>query len=96
MRKYRVLLQGHNFLCLVNGRQQRLGFYSHIFVEAPDKATAEQRAVEVLQQDAELQGKVLNGRDNPPSMSVEEIEALESFDGYTLPRTGLAFFPEDE
>jgi hypothetical protein len=96
MRKYRVLLQGHNFLCLVNDRQQRLGFYSHIFVEAPDEATAEQQAVEVLQQDAELQGEILNEQDDPPVMSVEEIEELESFDGYPLPRTGLALFPEDE
>jgi hypothetical protein len=73
-----------------------MGFYTQVFVEACDDAEAEARAVDVLRQDSKLREGVLNGPDDRPSMSVEEIEQIASFDGCKLPRTGLAFYVEEQ
>ncbi|MDX1944406.1 MAG: hypothetical protein SFU86_03290 [Pirellulaceae bacterium] len=95
MSKYRVMIHGHNFLTEVDGARQRMGFYTQVFVEADDEGDAEARAVDVLRQDSKLREGVLNSPDDRPSMSVEEIEQVASFDGCTLPRTGLAFYVEE-
>lgn len=89
------MIHGHNFHTEVDGIRQRMGFYTQVFVESDDVAGAESRAVDVLRQDSTLRDGVLNGPEDPPSMSVEEIEQVESFADCTLPRAGLAFYAEE-
>ncbi len=96
MPKFRVMIHGHNFLMEADGVRRRMGFYTQVFAEAEDLADAEARAVGVLRQDSKLRDGILNPPDDRPSMSVEEIEEIATFDGCTLPRTGLAFYAEEE
>jgi hypothetical protein len=93
MNKYRVMIHGENLLADVEGIRQLLGFYTHVFIEGFSRADAESRALELLREDAKLRDMSLNRQDDPLRLSVEEAEELDSFDGFTLPRTGLALYP---
>ena len=93
VQKYRVMIRGENLLTEVGGVRQWLGFYTHVFVEVFTPADAESRAIELLRDDEGLRGIQLNPEDDPPSLSVEESDELESFDGYDAPRSAFILYP---
>ena len=95
MKKYKVLIRGENFLMNLDGRDQRLGFYTTAFVEGQDEGEAGERAIDLVRDDLEFRRSVLNEQSDSPMMFADEIHELESFDGLNLPRTGFAFFPEE-
>ena len=95
MQKYRVTVHGQNLLTDVEGVRQRLGFYTNVFVEAFTPADAEARAIELVREDAHLHESALNAEDDPLRFSADEVAEIETFDGVRLPRTGLAFYPEE-
>jgi hypothetical protein len=92
MYKYKVLLRGQNFLLNLEGKRERVGFYTTRFVEAQNPQEAEANAISALRTDPELCDSVLNDKSDPPMMFIEEITELESFDGLTLPGTGFSFY----
>ena len=92
--KYRVLLRGQNFRISLNGKMERLGFYTTRFVEAADREEAELRAVQIVREDKELEGCVNDDRKESPMIYLEEIVEVNRFpenggDGFT-------FFQESE
>jgi len=93
MKKYKALIRGENFLMKIDGDEQKLGFYTTVFVEAKDEEDAEQKSIQLLRHDPKLQESTLNNKSDSPMMYVEEIEELQSFDGFKLPRLGFSFFP---
>jgi hypothetical protein len=95
MQKYRVLVNGHNLLVDIDGVRKRHGFYTNVFVEAITPSDAEERAFDVLRQDADLRDATLNAADDPVRFTADEVHAIESFEGLRLPRQGLGFYPEE-
>ena len=93
MKKYKTFIRGDNFLINIDGKEQKLGFYTRVFVEARDEEDAEQRSIRLLRDDPKLKRITLNNKSDSPMIYVEEIEELESFDGLKLPRIGFSFFP---
>lgn len=99
MPKFRVFVQGVNFHLHLSDAEvsERLGFYTNVFVEAESSQAAELLAVDVLRDDAKLKEGVLNPRDDPPRLFVEEIEEIAEWPADTArPRTGLALYNEDK
>jgi hypothetical protein len=94
MQKYRVIIHGRNLLTEVDGVRQRLGFYTNVFIEAFTSADAEARAIELVREDAHLQDMALNTEVDALSLSADEVQEIESFDGVRLPRTGLSLYEE--
>jgi hypothetical protein len=94
MQKYRVIVHGQNLLTEVDGVRQRLGFYTNVFVEAFTAADAEARAIELVREDAHLHDITLNVEGDALSLSADEVQEIESFDGVRLPRTGLSLYEE--
>ncbi len=94
MQKYRVLVDGQNLLTEVEGIRKKLGFYTNVFVEAFSPSDAESRATELVREDAHLRNIVLNGEDDPLSLSIAETQEIESFEGVQMPRTGFVFYEE--
>lgn len=92
MKKYKAFVRGENFLIKIAGKEQKLGFYTTVFVEAQDEKDAEQSSIRLLRNDPKLQEITLNDRSDTPVMHVEGVQELESFDGLKLPRVGFAFF----
>ena len=79
----------------VDGKNQKLGFYTTRFVEAQNEEGAEEMAIAVVRDDPKLRSGVLNEQSDTPVMFAEEIVELESFDSRELPRTGFVFYPKE-
>jgi hypothetical protein len=96
MSKYRVLIKGENFLLNSDGQLQKLGFYVTRVVDARNPDEAELAAVNLLREDSQLKGNVLNEGDDPPMLYAEEIEEVEPSDGEENVSTGFSWFTEGE
>lgn len=94
MKKYKVFVRGENFLISLDGVNQKMGFYTTRFVEAEDNEAAEYAVMDMMRSDPKLVKGVLNEKSDPPMMYAEEIEELESFEGFPVPGTGFAFYAE--
>src|SRR5438045_646689 len=95
MRKFRVRLQGCNFLIPVAARGElKHGFYANRFVEAPDEKAAELAAVSQLRAKQSLRGVVRNPPNDPPRILLVEIRELSSFDNLPSLGQGLVWYPE--
>jgi hypothetical protein len=96
MRKFRVRLQGRNFLIPVEGKgESKHGFYTNRFVEAVDEMAAELAAVDQLRRKQSLRDVVRNTANDPPGIFLDELQELSSFDGLPSLDQGLVWYPED-
>ena len=95
MKKYKVFVRGQNFLINLDGVNQKMGFYTTRFIEAESEEAAEYAVMDMLRCDPKLVKGVLNERSDPPMMYAEEIEEVKSFNGFPVPGTGFAFYPEE-
>jgi hypothetical protein len=87
MKKYRVLINGRNFILDMEGDTRPAGFYTTRFVEAANPEDAELAAVDAVRQDEDLRARVRNPPDDPPMLYAEEIEevgALVEARGFTF------------
>ena len=57
---------------------------------------AEFKAVELIQNDNDLNQSLFNTHENPPMLYAEEITELESFEGINPPGGGYSFYHYDE
>ena len=76
MPKFRVQVNGSNFLVDLDGRPRKLGFLTWQDVTAIDPAAAEEAAVNAIRGDEGLRNLVQNVADDPPVMDVIEIREL--------------------
>lgn len=91
-RRFRVLVNGQNFLLNQDGIAQKTGFYTTRFVEAQDVEQAEAIAVELIKNDTKLSGIILNQGGDTPILYVEEIEEVKQLQQ----QIGYAFYSEEE
>jgi hypothetical protein len=88
MNRYRVVLHGTNFLLKREGRKQRLGFRTTRWVEANDVADAATQAFAAIQEDERLWSELLNEREDPPFLEVEDLDPASRLEG----PSGYAFY----
>ena len=93
MKKYKVLVEGVNCLIAVDNEMGKYGFFTTRFVEAGNKDDAEARVIDMLR--VELKTVVQNEKSDPPMIFAEEIEELETFPEFNVPRTGFAWYPDE-
>jgi hypothetical protein len=74
-----------------------LGFYTNVFVEAESPEKAESIVVDLLRDSPTLGRDVLNSRENPPRLFVEEVEEIADWPpDTTRPLTGFAFYDDPD
>ncbi|PKD40475.1 hypothetical protein CWO84_10065 [Methylomonas sp. Kb3] len=95
MNKYRLIMNGENFLIQTESGLKKHGFYQTIFVESQNPETAENEAVEIIK-NSDLKDIVKNENNDPPMIYLEEIDELESFEGVETMVQGRAFYLEKE
>jgi hypothetical protein len=78
MPTYAVLIDASNFLINMDGETAKRGFFTTRVVEASDPRAAEYAAVQLLREDQDLRSIVLNAKDDPPVMDVQEISEVEA------------------
>jgi hypothetical protein len=93
MKKYKVLVEGVNFLIEMDSEIRKYGFFTTRFVEAWDQDEAEARVIEMLR--VELKTLVQNAKSDSPMIFVEEMEELETFGEFRVPGTGFAWYPDE-
>ena len=94
MKKYKVLIEGANFLIEFDEETTKYGFFTTRFVEAENEEAAENQAIEMVR--LKLVRLVKNNRDDSPVMFVEEIVELEPFEELPVPQPGFAWFADEK
>jgi hypothetical protein len=95
MKKYKVMLEGHNFLIKIEDDAKKYGFFTTRVVEARDEEEAGQKAIEILRNDTDLVALIQNEESDSPTMFVEKVEELKGFSRIRVPRTGFVWFPDE-
>jgi hypothetical protein len=95
MPQYRVIIHGQSFRLNVDGKWEKMGFYTPRFVDAPDPLLGEYTALEEFRQSTKyraLMDGVLNADDDPPVLCGEDTEEVGADTGQPL--AGLALYTE--
>ena len=87
------MIHGQNLLTEVDGVRRRLGFFTNVFIEAFASADAESRAIDSVREDAGLSDILLNPDDDPLSLSVDEVQEIESFGDRKPGKDAFMFYP---
>ena len=94
MKKYRVLLNGRNFLVNIDGNPKKHGFYQNVFIEAASPKQAELLAITRIWHDEELKEVILNTKDDPPKIHPDTFWELDVLDYAGHLKTGRTFYAE--
>jgi hypothetical protein len=94
MPKYKVEINGVNFLIEMDGRTAKYGFFTNRFLEAPDAAAAENASVQMIRETQRLRDIVRNTPDDPPIMDVIGITEIGSFAGFENLEQGFVWYEE--
>ena len=94
MKKYAVMLRGENFNF---GEGEIVDFYTTRCVKAINLEQAEHVAVKLVKEDSYLLNKVLNKKENPPMIYLENLFVVNWFVFFRCnPGAGYTFFPAAE
>ena len=96
MNKYRVLVNGRNFLIEINGVMSKHGFYTTRYVEAADPDAAELVAMDLVRQRRDIASNLKNVAPDLPMMYAEEIEELDDFEKGDSSNHGFSWYIEEE
>lgn len=96
MNKYKVLLNGRNFWMNIDSQPKLMGFYTTRYLEGDTPELAEDCAVQLIREDPKLRGSVINDKDDPPMIHVEEVVLLRTFEGTEPPGSGYTFYIYDD
>ena len=76
MKKYRLLMNGSNYLMAVDDKTVRQGFFQNMIIKADGPRQAERQAVSRIWHDMELQRLTLNPPKNLPKVSLHTLWEL--------------------
>ena len=77
MKKYRLLMNGSNYLMAVDGKIPGAGFFQNMVIKADSPKQAERQAISRIWHDAELQAQTLNPTKNPPKVALHTLWELD-------------------
>lgn len=77
MKRYRLLMNGCNYLMDVDGKIVRQGFFQNMIIKAISPKQAELQAVSRIWHDTELQALTLNPPNTPPKVTLHIIWELD-------------------
>lgn len=94
LKKYRVMVEGANFLITFDNEATKHGFFTTRVVEADGPEAAETIVMDMLR--LELADFVENHIADSPVMFLEDIEEIDSFLDCPVPGEGFAWFPDEK
>lgn len=94
MPRYRVQIEGRNFLIDKEGRAEKMGFITFRVVDAADPAAAELEAVRLVRETERLRAVVRNPPDDPPTLEINEMFEYATPEDAQEAETGFIWFPE--
>ena len=94
IKNYAVMIEGKNFIMKFEGKKQKTGFFVKRAVQGTDEREAELKVMDLLR--TELRESVLNKKDDPPMMYLEQIREISEEEAKNIPKTGFTFFTDEE
>jgi len=94
MKKYRLLMNGRNFLIDTNGKPKKHGFYQMIDIEADTPQKAGLLAKAMITHDRELIGITRNNKKDPPVVHLHTFWELDIADDVDEVDPGRTFYRE--
>ena len=94
VKKYIVMIEGRNLIFASGGTPQRFGFSTTRDIEARSPEEAEQRAIQSVREDDELNRALLNDPSDPPSIVVTQKVQVESFESHRRPDLDYIFYAD--
>lgn len=79
---YLVQINVSNLLVDMEGRRDKYGFITFRSVEAADPAEAGRVAIQMVKDDKDTNGLLLNAPGDPPRMEVEEVKESDGLQGH--------------
>jgi len=96
MKKYRLILEGRNFIMDMGEGAKKMGFFTTRFVKAHDLETAEKMAVERIKSDPSLKGVISDDKSDPPMIYLDQYSEIGWFEFMRRqPGVGFTFYLED-
>ena len=94
MNRYRAFIHGRNLFLSLDGKPERMGFYTSRVVEAATPSDARTSALASVEQDLKERGTDWTNSDWAPDLEIEELEEIDSdFDGPD--KIGFCFYIDD-
>ena len=90
---FHIFLRGEHFLIHRDGKDEWVGFYKNIYLEADSEDTATQLAIRRLSTNEEFRASVRNPPDNPPALNIEEIAQIDA--DPALKDSDFVYFPDE-
>ena len=93
------MIHGRNFRLSLEGKWEKMGFYTPRLADAPDPLLAEHTALEEFRQSTKyraLMDGTLNSNDDPPTLCGEDVEEVEPGTGDGKVPAGLALYRESD
>ena len=94
MPKFKVVIEGHNFLVQMGAKPSKHGFMTIVLVESENAAQAEADAIALLQKDGDLISATMNIADDSPTLRLDKIDEIQEWPDISRPRSGLIWYPE--
>jgi hypothetical protein len=94
-KRFRVLLKGQNFLLSINGEPHKVGFFTTRVVGASTSEEAAARSLNAVWMDERLESRT-NSPDEPPEVTVEEVQEVPWLFRRLRPPRGFSFYVLDE
>ncbi len=92
MAKYRLMIEGNNFLAKSDEGLIKEGFFTTRFIEAENESIAIKKTMISIRD--EISDYYFNDNDDTPNMKIEEIVELNSFGDNKVPGSGFTWFKE--
>lgn len=92
-KKFRILVEGQNYTFISNNTREKFGFFTTRFVEADNSSEAEDIVLQLIND--ELKQIAWNDLNDPPVISIDEIEIISSFENIDVPGFGFTFYKEE-
>lgn len=92
-KKFKIVVEGQNYIVNLDEIPQRCGFFTTRFVEAENLSEAENIVRQLIRD--ELKEVLLNDRNNPPVISLDEVVEIVSFGDNDVPGFGFTWFKEE-
>tara|TARA_B100000745_G_C19880529_1_gene293956 strand:+ start:210 stop:524 length:315 start_codon:yes stop_codon:yes gene_type:complete len=94
MKKYKILFLGQNYLLDNMKKLQKYGFYTYRYIEANSADEAISIAMKSIKE--KIKKSIKNDNSDPPKLTVDEMEIVDSFGDLEKSGTGFSFYPEDK
>ncbi|MCI0628988.1 MAG: hypothetical protein L0387_46300 [Acidobacteria bacterium] len=94
MPKFKITIEGRNFLVRMGGKPLKHGFMTIVLVESETAAEAETEAIALLRRDGDLVSATMNKADDPPTLRLDDVKEIWEWPDISRPRSGLIWYPE--